>query len=182
MGKAFQITDQNALYFVTATIVDWVDVFTKPRYKDVIIDSLNYCIEKKGLEVYAYVIMTNHAHLIVRSSQGILSQTLRDFKKFTSRSIVHLVKQEPESRREWMLHRFRWNAGNYQDTTEHQVWIHGNHPISIMSKHFFIQKQNYIHTNPVKAGIVVFPEDYIYSSAFELSRRGNKLPISVIEY
>lgn len=181
MSRPFQITDQDALYFVTATIVDWVDLFTRPSYKDLIIDSLNFCIAKKGLEVYAYVIMTNHLHLIVRSTTGQLSATLRDFKKYTARNMIHLVMKEAESRREWLLHRFRWNAGNYTDRMEHQVWIHGNHPISMVSLPFLIQKIHYIHMNPVKAGIVVFPEDYIYSSAFELSGRGNKLPISIIE-
>jgi len=181
MAKAFQITEQDALYFITATVVDWVDVFTRPHYKEVITDSLNFCIEKKGLEVYAYVVMTNHLHLIVRSSTGQLSATLRDFKKWTSRSIVKLVKNEPESRREWLLHRFRWNAGNYQSETEHQVWLHGSHPISIITPRFFIQQQQYIHLNPVRAGIVQYPEDYVYSSAFELSGRGNKLPIQLIE-
>lgn len=146
MSKAFQITEQDSLYFVTATIVDWVDVFTRPQYKDVIIDSLNYCIQNKGLEVYAYVIMTNHVHLIVRSLTSQLSFTLRDFKKFTSRRIVDLVRREPESRREWMLHRFQWNAGRYKDDTEHQVWIHGNHPIAIVTNPFFAQK-NKLYTH-----------------------------------
>jgi putative transposase len=62
--------------------VQWVDVFTRDVYRDIICDSLKHCQEKKGLEVYAYCMMTNHMHLIIGTEMGVLSGIVRDFKKF----------------------------------------------------------------------------------------------------
>lgn len=111
MSTGYQIKDQYAKHFLTLTVVDWVDVFSRQGCRDVIVDSLQYCIKEKGLRLYSYVIMTNHVHLIVSSREGKLSDAIRDFKKFTARKIISLINEEAESRREWLLHRFEWNAG-----------------------------------------------------------------------
>ncbi|RLD87139.1 MAG: transposase, partial [Bacteroidetes bacterium] len=65
MSEAWKIRDQHALYFLTMRVVFWLDVFTRQAYRDIIIESLQYCREKKHLEVFAYVVMSNHLHLIV---------------------------------------------------------------------------------------------------------------------
>ncbi len=165
MSTGYQIYDQYKMHYLTPTIVDWVDVFSRKSYRDIVIESLNHCITEKSLKVYGYVIMTNHIHLIVASSNGTLSNTIRDFKKFTAHAIIEAIKHEPESRREWILHRFEWNAGQHKRNSDNQVWTHENHPIEITSREFFTQKLNYIHQNPVRAGWVEREEDYIYSSA-----------------
>jgi REP element-mobilizing transposase RayT len=102
MSTGYQITSQNVLYFVTFTIVDWVDIFSRKIYRDIIVDSLNYCISNKGLKVYAWVIMTNHIHLIIESENENSSDVIRDIKKFTAYKIIETIKSEPESRREWI--------------------------------------------------------------------------------
>ena len=78
------------LYFTTSTVVDWVDVFTRPEYKHIILESLAYCQENKGLDIYAWVLMTNHLHMIVgtKNDEAIISDILRDFKKYTIKKIV----------------------------------------------------------------------------------------------
>ena len=74
------------VYFIIITIVDWLDIFTRPVYKHIIVDSLNYFIANKGLQVYCWCLMGNHLHLIASASEGnSLSDILRDFKKFTSK-------------------------------------------------------------------------------------------------
>lgn len=165
MSTGYQIYDQYRTYFLTSIVVDWVDIFSRRTYRDIVIDSLQYCVKEKGLLLYGYVVMTNHVHLLVRSSTGKLSDTLRDFKKFTSYKILKEIQNEPESRREWMLHRFSWNAAQHNRNESHQLWTHENHAIEITSQKFFQQKLNYIHQNPVRAGWVEREEDYIYSSA-----------------
>jgi REP element-mobilizing transposase RayT len=166
MSTGYQIDDQYGMYFITCTIVDWVDVFTRRLYRDIIIDSLQFCIGQKGLKVYGYVIMSNHLHLIVASATGKLSDTIRDFKKFTANKIIEAVTSGPESRREWLLHRFKWNASQHTRNEAYQVWTHENHAINITSKSFFDQKLDYIHQNPVRNGLVMREEEYVYSSAF----------------
>lgn len=173
MSTGYQIYDQHGMYFITPTIVDWVDIFTRKSYRDIVVDSLQFCIANKGLKVYGYVIMSNHVHLIVASSTGKLSDTVRDLKKFTANKILETVQHEPESRREWMLHRFKWNAAQHVRNEAHQIWTHENHALEITSKPFFLQKLDYIHQNPVRNGLVTREEDYLYSSAHP----DNKLPL-----
>ena len=82
----YKIQNQESEYFVTLTIVDWVDVFIRKRYKDIVIESLDYCQRQKGLTVFAYVIMSSHLHLIVKADKGLrFSDILRDFKKYTAK-------------------------------------------------------------------------------------------------
>jgi REP element-mobilizing transposase RayT len=107
MKEGYVIRDQTLPHFITATVVDWVDVFSRKIYKDAIVECLDYCIRNKGMILYSYVIMSNHIHLIIQSSDGKLSDLLRDFKKFTSKTILEKIQSEPESRREWMLERFK---------------------------------------------------------------------------
>ena len=160
MGFAYKITDQQGIHFITATVAQWVDVFTRKEYKDIVINSLKHCQEKKGLCVYGWVVMTNHLHLIVSCKAGFdLSDTLRDFKKYTSKQIVNAIENNPkESRKSWLL----WLLKN---NDEINFWQPGNHPEEIRSLDFFNQKLNYIHKNPVRAGIVDKEEEYLYSSA-----------------
>jgi len=155
-----------ASYYLTMTVVGWADVFTRPVYKDAIIASLNYCIEKKGLNVYAYVLMTNHLHLLVNSDEPILlKDTIRDFKRHTSKLLIQLIKNEPESRREWLLSLFGIAGVLDTKNKSFKFWQNGNHAIEIYSEKFVWDKINYIHNNPVKAKLVRKPEDWIYSSA-----------------
>ena len=167
-GDRYKIVEQNDAHFVTFTVADWVDVFTRKVYRDIIVDSLNYCVEHKGLNVIAWCLMSNHLHAILSARQGYeLSAIIRDCKKYTSKNIVNAIQTEPESRREWMLHRFEF-AGKYDKRIkEYKFWQESNHAIHF-SPHFpdvFKQKFDYIHDNPVRAGIVENAEDYVYSSA-----------------
>ena len=99
MTTGYQIKEQDALYYLTLQVVDWVDVFTRQCYRDIVVDSMRYCQLNKNLQVFAYVIMSNHIHLIANSATGELSATLRDFKKFTSKAILQQIAEGRESRR-----------------------------------------------------------------------------------
>jgi putative transposase len=110
--------------------------------------------------------MSNHLHAIVAARDGYkLSDILRDFKKFTSQKIVEAVKQEPESRRDWLLYRFEF-AGKFKTNVDkYKVWQDGNHAKECCSANFTFEKMQYIHENPVRAAIVDTPKHYLYSSA-----------------
>ncbi|MFN8323466.1 MAG: transposase [Chitinophagales bacterium] len=85
-GDRYFISDQNAVYFVIFTVVDWVDVFTRTVYKNIITDNLNFCIENKGLEVYCWCLMSNHLHAILQAREGYqLSGIIRDYKNIHPR-------------------------------------------------------------------------------------------------
>ena len=108
MSTKYKATTTEDAYFITITTVGWVDLFTRLNQKFIITDSLNYCQQNKGLEIYAYCIMNSHIHLFCKATNGfILSDVIRDFKKFTSKKIIQTIIDEPESRREWLLAYFQ---------------------------------------------------------------------------
>jgi REP element-mobilizing transposase RayT len=147
------------MYFVTFTVHQWVDVFTRSVYIDIVIESLRFCQQHKGLKIYAWVIMSNHIHLILRSETNKLSDIVRDFKKYTSTQIVNAIENNPkESRRSWLLWLLRKDDKIW-------FWEEGYHGVEITTPDFFQSKLNYIHLNPVRANIVEKAEDYKYSSA-----------------
>ncbi|NDK57702.1 REP-associated tyrosine transposase [Pontibacter fetidus] len=171
----------GGLYFLTMTVVDWVDIFTRPVYKHIIVDALKFCQEKKGLELYAWVLMSNHLHLIAAAQEGKnLSDILRDYKQFTSRKIIATIQEKPESRRQWILHRFEFNAHLSKKVRHYKVWQDGNEAKEIFSNNFLDQKLEYIHQNPVRAEWVSEPEHYRYSSAANYAGKLGLLPVMLI--
>ena len=181
MGDSYQIKDQEGLYFITCQVVGWVDIFSRRIYRDIVIDSLDYCIEQKGLQLYAYVIMTNHLHMIVRSSTGSLSDTIRDFKRFTSNKIMSEVESNiQESRKEWIEMVFRYHAKYNKRVNDKQFWTHENHAVELTDNEMIDSKLDYIHSNPVRAGWVENAEDYLYCSARNYCGLKGQLEIDLI--
>ena len=182
MGFAYQFINPDGIYFVTAAVVEWADVFTRSHYCDIVIASLKHCIEKKGLVLHAWVIMPNHIHLIIsRNGQDSLSDIMRDFKKFTSTRITEAIQTIPESRRTWMLWLFKSAAAQNKNNKNFQFWQQDNHPEELFTPDFTKQKLDYIHNNPVTARLVDSPEHYIYSSAKSYFGEEGLLPVSLLE-
>ncbi|GHB51744.1 REP-associated tyrosine transposase [Mongoliitalea lutea] len=161
MASPFSIKDQQALYFVTFTVHQWADVFTRELYVDILIDSINYCQFHKGLKVYAWVIMSNHCHFILSSDKTPLSDIIRDFKKFSAKAIYKAIQENPkESRKSWLLWLLRKDEKIW-------FWESGYHGEEIYTEDFLKTKIKYIHNNPVQAGIVESEEEYLNSSCGE---------------
>ena len=142
MSRNYKFHNPEGLYFVSFAVVGWLDVFTRNEYKDLVVESLEFCQLKKGMEIHAWCIMTNHVHLIYRS-----------------------IENQRESRKEFLLDYFKKEAAKSSNTTNFQFWRHDNKPIELWSNEVIQQKIDYIHNNPVEEGIVFRPEDYKYSSA-----------------
>ena len=166
MSERYKFHDKEGLYFITTTVVDWVDVFTRPDYKEIIIDSLKYNQQHKGLIIHSWVLMTNHLHMIISAKEDYsLSAIMRDFKKFTSKEIINTIQSIQERRRDWLLKRFKYAGKSSKRITNFKFWQDGNHPIELNTNEMIDQKLDYIHNNPVAAQIVENPEEYLYSSA-----------------
>ena len=167
-GDKYLISDKTGCYFVTFTVIHWIDIFSRKEYRDIIVDSLNYCISEKELIVYAWVIMSNHIHLVIttKSDEGNISGIIRDFKKHTSKEITKAIQSIPESRKEWLLNAMSKEAKRIGRATYHKLWKDDNHAITIDGKIVGIKERiNYIHDNPVRNGLVEEQWEYIYSSA-----------------
>ena len=163
MAFAYIVKNQTEVHFVTFTVHQWADVFSRQTYIDELINSLRYCQQEKGLEIFAWVIMSNHCHLILRATgNNRLSDIIRDLKKHTSKSIYKAIEENVhESRKSWLL-RVLSHEGRIW------FWEEGYHGEEIISTEFFESKLNYIHLNPVRAGIVEKEEEYFNSSAGDL--------------
>jgi len=183
MSDKYKITDKTKAYFITLTIVDWIAIFIRKNQKFAIVNSLDYCCKNKGLTIFGYVLMPNHLHMICRADGALtLVEILRDFKGFTSKQIIHLIQEEPESRSEWILERFAKACVHLKRSQNYKVWQSGNQAKEIFSVKFFYEKLEYIHHNPVKDLIVSNPEDYIFSSARNYSESDNYLEIELADH
>jgi REP element-mobilizing transposase RayT len=163
MSRNYKFHNPEGLYFVSFAVVNWLDVFTRNQYKDILIDSLSFCQREKGMEIIAWCIMTNHVHLIFRVvNDGQPQLVLGDFKRFTSKALIKAIKENNrESRREFLLEQFKKAAESSSNVKQYQFWRHDNKPIELWSNKVIQEKINYIHQNPVEAGLVFKAEDYV---------------------
>jgi len=180
MSTGYKISEQDELHYVTFQIVRWIDIFTRRVYRDIIVESLHFCQQNKGLEIYAFVVMSNHIHLLIKSSMSKLSDTIKEFKSFTAKKILEAVNMESESRREWILNLFEFSAKQHKRNEKYQVWTHENHAEIVYGNQFMDSKINYIHENPVRARIVEKAEDYLYSSARNYAGMDGILEVLII--
>lgn len=171
MSRKYKFHNPEGIYFVSFATVNWIDIFTRRLYKDIIVDSLNYCVKEKGLVVYAWVIMSNHIHLIVSTRGNLLQDIFRDLKRHTSKEVLTAIENNPqESRKEWMLWLFHRAGEKNNHNYHYQFWQQHNQPEELGRESFDIDKvMDYIHNNPVKASFVAKAEDYLYSSAVDYS-------------
>ncbi len=179
MSNGYQIYDQEGMYFLTLQITGWIDIFTRKIYRDILVENLQYCQQHKGLVLFGYVVMSNHVHLIAQSRTNHLSDWLRDFKSYVGKLLFDAIQNEKEKRK-WMLSLFEEAGEKNSRNTNFQIWTHENHPEHLFSLNFAQQKLNYIHQNPVKAGIVEKPEHYLFSSARNYAGLSSLLDIEFI--
>ena len=177
----FKIRDQSAPHFLTFTVVGWIDIFSRLQYRNQIINSMKFCQANKGLKIGAYVIMSNHIHAIWTATDNNLSSIIRDFKRFTSKSIIQEIQvTQTESRKDWLLHMFDQFGRNSSHNKGLKFWTNENHPEEIYSLELLMTKLNYIHENPVRAGLVSSPWDYVYSSAGDYQGRKGLIDIDFL--
>lgn len=178
----YNVENQHATHFLTLTTVGWIDVFTRKRFRDILIESMAFCQKEKGLVINAFVVMSNHIHLIARVKPPFqMSNVLRDFKKYTAAMIIKAIQEEPESRRDWLLLVMEYHAKHNQSNSHHQFWQHDNHAVELYSPEFTYQKLAYIHQNPVQAGWIENAEEYLYSSARNYAGKKGLLEVEIID-
>jgi REP element-mobilizing transposase RayT len=144
--------------FLTVTCLEWKPILEEDRFKNIIIDSLSFLAKADRITVYAFVIMNNHFHLIWQIvGDNKRNDVQRDFLKFTGQQILKILRNENSS----MQHELLVQAKD----RKYQVWERNSLGIPLWSGEVIWQKLDYIHNNPVKAGLCKYAEDYKYSSA-----------------
>jgi len=160
-------SEQRAYCYLTLNVSDGVDIFIKPVFKQIIAESLNYFVAKKGLLVHGWCLMTNHLHLIARARDGVWLRSLaKEFKEFTSKIIMDDIDAESDVRKTWIVRKFK-DAGRPFRFGTPLVWQEGDNRIYIDRKNIDVLSEHlkHIHNHPVRDRIVDKAEDYLYSSA-----------------
>ena len=167
MSRNYKFHEREGIYFVSFAVVEWHFVFTDNAYKEILLKHLRFCIKNRGMELFSWCIMGNHIHLIFRSIGDYSPESiLGNFKRITSMELVKAIKENFQDKRRMMfLTAFSRAASNVTNVKHFQFWQHDNKPIELWSNRIIDQKIDYIHQNPVKAGLVLYAEDYRYSSA-----------------
>lgn len=182
MSRKYKIRDQEKLYFISFAVVNWIDLFTREVYKEILIESLKFCQQEKGLDIYAWCIMSSHVHLIIGTNKNKIEDIIRDFKSHTSRQLKKEIKvQATESRKEWMLAMMKEAGLKNSNNKNFQLWQQHNQPLVLDNNDIIENTLDYIHHNPVVSGLVDIPTQYKYSSARDYADVKGLLEIILIE-
>lgn len=161
MGRSrYKIHEPTYPHFITCTVLHWIPIFTRTETTDIIFDSLKYLQEHDNLKLYAYVILENHLHMIVKSDD--LSKSMASFKKYTARQIIDLLKMRNVTT---ILDQLAFYKKAHKNDREYQLWQEGIAPKLIQSDAMMVERINYIHHNPIKRGYVDEAKHWRYSSA-----------------
>ncbi len=156
----YRILNKTYPHFLTATINYWQPLFTRTETVEIVLESWRFLQREAGFEIYGYVILENHLHLIASSPD--LSRDMQRFKSYTAMRIIDYLEQTQAKRVLELLALFK---RTHKTGSQYQVWEEGSHPQLIESESVMRQKLDYIHQNPVKRGYVDLPEHWRYSSA-----------------
>jgi putative transposase len=168
MSRKYKFLNKEGLYFVSFATVNWIDVFIRPIYNDIVVESLTHCRNNLGLEVYCWCIMPSHIHMIYHANDNNPEIILGRFKEHTAKQLTKAISSNiQESRKEWMLWMLKRAAAKSSNVKHYQFWQHHNKPIELWSAEVIEQKADYIHNNPVEAGFVNESWHWKYSSAID---------------
>lgn len=158
---------RDACYLITLNVVDWTDLFTRPVYRQIITDSLNYFVEHQGFIIYAWCLMTNQLHLVIKPKDGHgIALFERDFKKFTTPLIAKAI-DHVDLRQEWMMQRFENFSKSLRKIEKFNIWQNCCSPLYIDRRqpNLLLEKIAFVHETPVRDLLVELPEHYLFSSA-----------------
>lgn len=166
----------NEVYFWTDTIKNWNNLLYDDNFKLIIINQLQWLINHQKINLYGFVIMPNHIHLLweMKDMNG-KEKPYASFNKWTSSQFLKRIRSAMVCRGNAMVcrgtdHGQTTNISKFiERTTErnHRFWIRDPLAVLMNSKAKFEQKLNYIHLNPLqpKWNLVKQPEHYKWSSA-----------------
>jgi|SRR5690606_11575531 len=178
MSRKYKFHNKDGVYFVSFAVVYWIDLFVREQYSDLFISTLKYYADSR-LELFAYCIMPSHIHLIFRDRNKEPDKLLGNIKRYASQQLQkEIARNNQESRKNWMLWMMEHAASKESNVHNRKLWQHHNQPIELWSYAVALQKLNYIHNNPVKAGLVTDAAAWKYSSA--VNYEGGKGMMDVI--
>lgn len=155
----YRIIENGQPHFVTCTVSKWMPVFLDASFSSILLKSLDFLLSSTDMRLYGFIIMPNHIHMIVSSIQ--LQNKISRFKSYTARKCIDLLIA---GERVNILHNFELQDQNRRDSRMYHFWVEGCHPELIQGETMMRQKLEYIHKNPVRAGLVDTEEEWRLSS------------------
>ncbi len=156
----YKIYETEYPYFITSTINSWLPVFTRQEAADIIFDSWRHLQRERELKLFAYVILENHLHMIVSAPE--LPKVMQNFKSWTARQLIDLLKQRGAAT---LLRQLKATMLNHKMQSEYQIWQEGGKPKQMQNDDMMWQKIEYTHNNPLNRGFVDDPLHWRWSSA-----------------
>jgi putative transposase len=178
------IIPRDACYFLTLNVVDKIDLFVRPAYKQVIADALNHFIAIKEVVVYSWCLMSSHLHLMITTAEGTgPAHFERDFKKYTTPELAKTIEMEIDFRRDWMMQRFEDFSKSLRRIEKFNLWQNCSSPLHIDSSQpkLLLERIDHIHENPVRERIVELPEAYWFSSARDYAGLKGLVNVKVVQ-
>lgn len=154
----FRISRTTPAYYFSTVTHNRLAIFRTDKLKQVICDAFNEVRTKHGILILAYVIMPDHVHLLIYSERE-MKDALRLLNGVAAHRVIQYLK---ENGYELSLFKLRGEIRNRNH--KHSVWQHHPDSLDIFGEDTFRQKVDYIHQNPVRAGLVEKTSDYRYSS------------------
>ncbi len=174
MGRSrYRIIEPTLPHFLTCTVLHWIPIFTRQSTTDILLQSLQFLM-KEGMNLYAYVILENHLHLVAQSDD--LGRDIARFKSFTAKNIIQFLADNNVKQ---ILEQLAFYKKAHKVDRGYQLWQEGSHPEWIQNDEMMRQKVEYIHQNPVKRGYVDLPEHWRYSSARNYAGQGGLIDVNV---
>jgi putative transposase len=174
----------DACYFLTLNIVDKIDLFVRPAYKQVITDALNHFIRTQGLHLYSWCLMSSHLHLVLRTGDGAAPGWFeRDFKRYTTLALLKTIEMEMDLRRDWILQRFEEYGKSFRRLEKYHLWHNCCSPLRIGNDQprLLMDRIAHVQENPVREGIVDQPEAYLFSSARDYAGIRGLVAVKVVQ-
>lgn len=171
----YKFIEGSAPHFLTATVVNWLPLFSSPTLAQMLLDSLCFLQNEDRLILYAYVILENHLHVV--ASAPDLGKQIGNFKSYTARQIIDFLVAHHATN---VLEQLFWHKRRHKQDRDYQLWQEGSHPELIQGEAMMRQKITYIHNNPVQRGYVDLPVHWRYSSARNYVGGEGLIPVTTV--
>ena len=155
----FQISRTKSVYYLTSVTHNRLAIFRADKLKEVVCKALDEARKSAGFLIFAYVVMPDHLHLLTDNAKST-SETLRYTNGIIAKRVIDYLK---ENNLDSCLAKLRIQLREREH--KHSVFQHHPNAFEIYGEDKMMEKVNYIHLNPVRAGLVKVPDDYRFSSS-----------------
>lgn len=148
-----------AYYYITATFTEWLPLLKNAEVRNIVCDEIIRALEECGGVLSAFVLMPDHLHLLVYLPEaGLLHKFNKHWRGRSARRITQYAEQRSATR---ILETMKRHANGGKS---YAVWKEQVRSLPIYSQQKLYAMLTYIHSNPVRRGLVTHPGNWEQSS------------------